>query len=83
MIAPDYSAGEVPIEGVNSQELVSRMKAGGHRDARYIEGPEAIAPVVAGIAQPGDFVVLLGAGSITYWAAALPKELAGISGNSA
>jgi UDP-N-acetylmuramate--alanine ligase len=83
LLAPVYSAGEDPIEGVNSPELVSRIKAGGHRDARFIEGPDAIAPIVSAIAQPGDFVVLLGAGSITYWAAALPKELAGISGNSA
>jgi len=83
LLAPVYSAGEDPIEGVSSPELVSRIKAGGHRDARFIEGPEAIAPIVSAIAQPGDFVVFLGAGSITHWAAALPKELAGISGNSA
>jgi UDP-N-acetylmuramate--alanine ligase len=29
------------------------------------------------MAQPGDFVVCLGAGSITSWANALPGELAG------
>ena len=29
-----------PIEGVNSEALVSRIRAGGHRDARYIEGPQ-------------------------------------------
>ncbi len=38
--------------------------------------------LVAGIAQPGDFVVLLGAGNITQWAAALPTELDAISGKS-
>ncbi|KQS72641.1 UDP-N-acetylmuramate--alanine ligase [Rhizobium sp. Leaf371] len=80
LLSPVYSAGEEPIEGISSQELVSRIKAGGHRDARSIEGPEALAPLVSTIAQPGDFVVLLGAGSITYWAAALPKELAEITG---
>ena len=83
LIAPVYGAGEDPIEGVSAEELVSRIKSGGHRDARFLPSPEALAPVVADIAKPGDFVVLLGAGSITYWAAALPKELAGISGNSA
>jgi UDP-N-acetylmuramate--alanine ligase len=36
--------------------------------------------LVASLAEPGDFVVLLGAGNITNWAAALPKELAGLSG---
>ncbi|NEI71243.1 UDP-N-acetylmuramate--L-alanine ligase [Rhizobium lusitanum] len=82
-LAPVYAAGEDPIEGVDSQTLVSRIKAGGHRDARYLPSQEDLAAMVAEIAQPGDFVVLLGAGSITYWAASLPKELEGLSGKSA
>jgi UDP-N-acetylmuramate--alanine ligase len=77
MIAPVYAAGEEPIDGVNSEALASRIRAGGHRDARYIEGPGAIAPAVREIAKPGDFVVFLGAGNITQWAYALPKELGG------
>lgn len=83
MIAPIYAAGEEPIDGVSAETLVSRIKSGGHRDARYLEGPEQLASTIGGIARPGDFVVLLGAGSITYWAAALPNELAGISGMTA
>ncbi|AYG59594.1 UDP-N-acetylmuramate--L-alanine ligase [Rhizobium jaguaris] len=82
-LAPVYAAGEDPIEGADSQALVSRIKAGGHRDARYLPSQEDLAPMVAEIARPGDFVVLLGAGSITYWAASLPKELEGLSGKSA
>jgi UDP-N-acetylmuramate--alanine ligase len=82
-LAPVYSAGEEPIEGIDSEALVSRIKAGGHRDARFLRTPEDLAPLIAEIAHPGDFVVLLGAGSITYWAAELPKELEGLSGKSA
>jgi UDP-N-acetylmuramate--alanine ligase len=82
-LAPVYAAGEEPIEGADAEALVSRIKAGGHRDARYLQSPERLAAMVAEIAQQGDFVVLLGAGSITYWAAALPKELEGLSGKSA
>jgi len=82
-LAPVYAAGEEPIEGVDSEALVARIKSGGHRDARYLPSPDRLAPMVAEIARPGDFVVLLGAGSITYWAAALPKELEGLSGKSA
>ena len=44
MIAPVYAAGEDAIEGVNSEALVQRIRAGGHRDARYIDGPAAVAP---------------------------------------
>jgi UDP-N-acetylmuramate--alanine ligase len=82
-LAPVYAAGEDPIEGVDSEALVSRIKSGGHRDARFIDGPAAIAPLVREIARPGDFVVLLGAGSITQWAAALPGELEALDGGAA
>ncbi|HVW57061.1 MAG TPA: UDP-N-acetylmuramate--L-alanine ligase [Rhizobiaceae bacterium] len=77
LLAPVYPAGEDPIEGVTSEALVARMRTGGHRDARFIRGPEDIAPIVRGLAKEGDFVVFLGAGNITQWAYALPKELAG------
>jgi len=42
--------------------------------------PSELASIVSGIAKPGDFVVLLGAGNITQWAASLPKELERFSG---
>ena len=75
IMAPVYAAGEDPIKDINSATLVSSMKAGGHRDARLIDGPEALAPMIAEIAKPGDYVVCLGAGTITQWANQLPKEL--------
>jgi UDP-N-acetylmuramate--alanine ligase len=77
LVAPVYPAGETPIEGVDSDELVSRMKAGGHRDARTIAGPQDVAPIVRAEARDGDYVLYLGAGNITQWAHALPGELAG------
>ncbi|MBO0662786.1 UDP-N-acetylmuramate--L-alanine ligase [Jiella sp. MQZ9-1] len=75
IIAPVYAAGEEPIEFVNSEMLVERLKLGGHRDARLIDGPKEIAPLVKQVAEPGDMVICLGAGSITQWAYALPQEL--------
>ena len=80
ILAPVYAAGEEPIEGANSEALVTRIRSGGHRDVRYISSPAELASIVSGIAESGDFVVLLGAGNITQWAAALPRELEGISG---
>ncbi|UJW74138.1 UDP-N-acetylmuramate--L-alanine ligase [Rhizobium sp. SL42] len=81
-LAPVYAAGEDPIEGIDSETLVSRIKSGGHRDARYLPSADQLASLIAGIAQPGDFVVLLGAGNITQWAGVLPAELDAISGKS-
>ena len=82
ILAPVYAAGEDPIEGASSEALVSAIKAAGHRDARFLEKREDLASQLAAIAKPGDFVVLLGAGNITQWAAVLPSELKSISGKS-
>ena len=60
--------------------LVERIKLGGHRDARLIDGPEELAGLVDRLAGEGDIVILLGAGSITQWAYALPKDLAKLRG---
>jgi UDP-N-acetylmuramate--alanine ligase len=49
MLAPVYAAGEDPIEGVDSEVLVGKIRAAGHRDARYISGPGELAPIVAGL----------------------------------
>jgi UDP-N-acetylmuramate--alanine ligase len=76
LVAPVYTAGEDPIEGVTAEALAQQIRSGGHRDARFIQGPQDIATIVRELAKPGDFVVFLGAGNITQWAYALPKELA-------
>lgn len=77
MVAPVYPAGEEPIEGISSNTLVAQIRSGGHRDARLIEGPADVVPIVKDIAKSGDLIVYLGAGNITQWAYALPKELGG------
>ncbi|HEV7252268.1 MAG TPA: UDP-N-acetylmuramate--L-alanine ligase [Mesorhizobium sp.] len=75
LIAPVYAAGEEPIPGISGEELTARIRASGHRDARFIESPDRIAPIVRDAAKSGDYVVFLGAGNITQWAYALPREL--------
>ena len=80
IVAPIYAAGEQPIAGVTHEELVNRIRARGHRDARIVEGPEALAPLLAERIAEGDYVVCLGAGNITQWAAALPAELQALMG---
>jgi len=80
IVAPVYAAGETPIEGVTHEELVSRIRARGHRDARVLDRPEGLAPLIASRAAEGDYVVCLGAGNITQWAAQLPGELGALMG---
>jgi UDP-N-acetylmuramate--alanine ligase len=73
--APVYPAGEAPIAGVDSDVLVAGIKARGHRHAATIAGAQALAHELAGLVQPGDLVVCLGAGDITKWAAGLADAI--------
>jgi len=79
LVADIYPAGEAPIEGITRDALIAGLRARGHRNALPLSSPGELAAIVAGLARPGDFVVCLGAGSITQWANALPAELEKLS----
>lgn len=70
-VTPVYPAGEAPIEGVDAAALVERIRQRGHRSAQTIDSADALAAELAGVVQPGDQVICLGAGDITRWAAGL------------
>ncbi len=83
IVADVYPAGETPIAGVDKQALAAAINAHGHRHAVVLPSPDKLAGVVRKIARPGDYVVCLGAGSVTQWAYALPAELAALDGVAA
>ena len=60
-----YAASEQPIDGVNSQSLVSRIQQAGKREAVYVPSFEDAVAAVTSIAQEGDMILTLGAGSIS------------------
>ncbi|GGC39261.1 UDP-N-acetylmuramate--L-alanine ligase [Siccirubricoccus deserti] len=82
IVADVYPAGEAPIEGVDKDALVEGLRARGHRSVVPLPGPESLAEMLNAIAKPGDYVVCLGAGSITNWAHALPDQLAALQPGS-
>ena len=82
IVADVYPAGEAPIPGVDRDALVEGMRARGHRSVVPLPAPARLPEMVHAIAKPGDFVVCLGAGSITQWAAALPAELIALQANA-
>ena len=75
IVADVYAAGEPAIEGVNRDALVEGLRARGHRSVVPLASPDHLAEMVHAIARSGDFVICLGAGNITQWAAALPGQL--------
>jgi UDP-N-acetylmuramate--alanine ligase len=76
IVADVYTAGEMPIEGADKDHLVAALKSFGHRQVFALPDAESLPTMVRGLAKPGDYIVLLGAGNITNWAYALPKQLA-------
>jgi UDP-N-acetylmuramate--alanine ligase len=83
VIADIYPAGETPIEGISRDALVEGLRNHGHKDVRALDVPEQLAQLIADLAQPGDYVVCLGAGSISGWAHALPAQLASLKRGAA
>ena len=76
LVTPVYAAGEAPIPGIDQQALVAGLRQVNDANVRPIEGPEDLAGSVVELAEPGDLVICLGAGTISAWANALPAELA-------
>jgi UDP-N-acetylmuramate--alanine ligase len=75
IVADVYPAGEQPIKDVNRDALVEGLRAHGHRNVHALNDPKDLARMIANLAKPGDYVICLGAGSISSWAHALPEEL--------
>ncbi len=59
-----YAAGEDPIPGVDGQALFDEVSQYGHKDVHYEPEAARIPALVAGLAQPQDIILVLGAGSI-------------------
>ena len=75
IVSDVYPAGETPIPGINKEALVEGLRAHGHQSVVALPQQDQLAEMISAIAEPGDFVICLGAGSITNWAHALPEQL--------
>ncbi len=60
-----YAASEAPIEGVTAEALTERIRAFGHRNARYVGSMERGIDSIVEAAAAGDTIITLGAGSVS------------------
>lgn len=74
-VADVYAAGETPLAGVSGPALAQSLRDHGHRDVA-LTGKTTLPDDLRPNLKSGDVIVCLGAGDITYWAAALPENLA-------
>jgi len=75
IIADVYAAGEQPIAGITRDNLIKNIIEKTGKKPHALLAEKNLPELVSRIAKPGDLVVCLGAGSITYWANALPGHL--------
>ncbi|HAH11228.1 MAG TPA: UDP-N-acetylmuramate--L-alanine ligase, partial [Alphaproteobacteria bacterium] len=75
IVSDVYAAGEAPLDGISRDALVDSMRLHGHRHVVALQDPEELPGLIAELAKPLDYVVCLGAGSVTNWAQALPQQL--------
>jgi UDP-N-acetylmuramate--alanine ligase len=64
IMLPVYSAGEPPVEGVDSARLCAAARAHGHKAAEAAGGHEEAVDALMRLAAPGDIVLTLGAGNV-------------------
>jgi UDP-N-acetylmuramate--alanine ligase len=81
IVSDVYAAGEAPLDGISRDTLIESMRSHGHRHVVALNGPEDLPRMIHDMAKPLDYVVCLGAGSITNWAQALPGQLNALSGS--
>ncbi|GAB3011509.1 UDP-N-acetylmuramate--L-alanine ligase [Bowmanella dokdonensis] len=68
-----YSAGEAPIEGVDSKALCRSIRQRGQIEPVYVGSPEELPRVLAQVLEGGDLLMTQGAGNIGKLAKELQK----------
>ena len=75
VVLPIYAAGETPIKGIDNKAIADAIVASGNVKATSVEDEEELVILLHQQAKNNDFIVCLGAGSITKIARALPERL--------
>src|SRR5271169_5685416 len=70
-----YPASEKPIAGITAGALADRIAGAGKRSVTYAASFSDAVATVAALAQPGDMVLTLGAGSVSQLGAMILKKL--------
>ena len=60
-----YAASEKPIEGISGEALARAIREKGGRSAQYVGSFADAASAAAAVAEDGDMILTLGAGSVS------------------
>jgi UDP-N-acetylmuramate--alanine ligase len=70
-----YAASEKPIDGIHAEALARQIGAHGKPGVSYVPSFEDAAEKAVGVAQPGDLILTLGAGSVSQLGAVMLEML--------
>jgi UDP-N-acetylmuramate--alanine ligase len=70
-----YPASEKPIEGITAEALAGRIAGAGKRGVSYAPSFSDAVALVVNLAQPGDMVLTLGAGTVSQLGALILEKL--------
>jgi UDP-N-acetylmuramate--alanine ligase len=75
-----YAASEKPIEGITGEALARTIREKGAKSAQYVSSfPEAVSAAAA-VAQEGDMILTLGAGSVSQLGPMILEKLQELEG---
>jgi UDP-N-acetylmuramate--alanine ligase len=70
-----YPASEEPIDGITAEVLTRRIAGAGKRSVTYAPSFSDAVAAIAALAQPGDMVLTLGAGSVSQLGSMILEKL--------
>jgi UDP-N-acetylmuramate--alanine ligase len=70
-----YAASEKPIEGITGEILAQRIRARNAKNGRYVSSPTEAVDAAASVAQEGDMILTLGAGSVSQFGPMILEKL--------
>jgi UDP-N-acetylmuramate--alanine ligase len=70
-----YAASEKPIEGVTGEILAQRIRERNAKNGRYASSPAEAVQAAAAVAQDGDMILTLGAGSVSQFGPMILEKL--------
>jgi UDP-N-acetylmuramate--alanine ligase len=70
-----YAASEKPIEGITGETLAQRIREKTAKIGRYASSPAEAVDAAAAVAQEGDMILTLGAGSVSQFGPMILEKL--------
>jgi len=70
-----YAASEKPIEGITGEVLAQRIREKSAKSVRYVSSPAEGVDAAAAVAQGGDMILTLGAGSVSQFGSMILEKL--------